>query len=34
LLGKKSEELPLLSLAEKILIKNKDPKTEIEKYFV
>ena len=33
LLGKKSKELPLLSLAENILIKNKDPKTEIEKYF-
>jgi glycerol-3-phosphate dehydrogenase (NAD(P)+) len=33
LLGQKSEELPLLFLAEKILIENKDPKTEIEKFF-
>jgi glycerol-3-phosphate dehydrogenase len=33
ILGQKTKELPLLSLAEKVLIKNKDPKTEIEKYF-
>jgi len=33
MIGKKSKEFPLLSLAEKILIKNQDPKTEIEKYF-
>jgi len=33
ILGSKAKELPLLSLAEKILLKNKDPKTEIEKYF-
>ena len=33
MLGSKTKDLPLLSLAEKILLKNKDPKTEIEKYF-
>jgi glycerol-3-phosphate dehydrogenase (NAD(P)+) len=33
ILGKKSKKLPLLSLAERILIKNKDPKTEIEEFF-
>ena len=33
MLNQKTKELPLLSLAEKILIKNKDPKIEIEKYF-
>ena len=33
MLGRKSEKLPLLSLAEKILTKNKDPRIEIEKFF-
>ncbi|MFA6324891.1 MAG: hypothetical protein WCX46_01545 [Candidatus Paceibacterota bacterium] len=33
ILGKKTQKLPLLSLAERILIQNKNPKTEIEKYF-
>ena len=33
ILGKKTQKLPLLLLAEKILIQSKDPKTEIEKYF-
>lgn len=32
MLGKKSKKLPLLSLAEKILIKNKNSKIEIEKF--
>jgi len=34
MLGKKSKNLPLLSLAEKILIQNKDPKIEIENFFI
>ena len=33
ILGKKIEKLPLLSLTEKILVQNKDPKIEIEKIF-
>ena len=32
MLGNKSKKLPLLSLAERILIQNKDPKIEIEKF--
>ena len=33
IIGKKSKDLPLLSLLKRILISKKDPKKEIEKFF-